>query len=618
MADFDTMAAAISQDDLSQAVTSAAKAFGTASHNSAHAAANIYYVWLHANSPVAKEENIIWYTTQYEKREAEIAAYNAGLNEQKKKITAAEKKEVAALEKERRKVNDPDTVKAIEAKIEAVRAEAGKWRKDLGAQRKLSLNTRDGANDFSTVVKFVLRADSPKQGAYISRYAKVLTWLKAKCGLDAELTVDAIAAVVREAGGIEAIYDMQKNDGGGPAPDGDDENPQESSKNEVSNEAITDYFHSKVADAAPMAEINAASITGLGQGGNGENDDLVLLVARKGANSIAIITELAVGTEELLALCVKHHDQRLLATDAATEFVWAALAAGALVDDDTLYGGDKNAVPSLSIVTDDGGAKLVVSSRNAKLSVVVHAVPKAGVKLALPMGQYGLYPEHMQPLRQCLQNPTVRKLLVLDERRAEKDVGDDHLRTDYGWRVTQPQLLVNANASSTSMDHAWVSMSPYGENPLNIHGFKPLGQVSVSRGELLRLHTEVLDKWKGGGKTAAVNIKAKALVTLAFGKTTLTVTTTNTKHEIVCTGTTQAMTQYCRPRQLAELVGILMELNVDAVTLSPDKRGVMRVGFDTPYGSYAIYVPMADQNGKFDDARFEPINVPEHQEDVAA
>ena len=615
MAEFDTATTAISHADLSQAVTSAEKAFGTASHNSALAAANIYYVWLHACSAIAKEPNSAWFKMDYKKRDDEITAHNAGLDELKKKITAAEKKQVGKLKEDLRKSNDPDTGKAIEAKIEAVRGEAGKRRQDITTQRKLSLNTRLGANEFSTVVKFVLRADSPKQGAYISRYAKVLRWLKAKCGLDAALTVEAIAEVVREAGGIEAIYDIEKNDGDGPARDDDDKKQQESSENEVSNEAITDYFGSKVADAAPMAEINAASITGLDQGGYG---DVVLLVARKGANTIDIITELAVDTEELLDLCVKHHDQRLLATNPATEFVWAALAAGALVDDGTLYGGDKNAVPSLSIVGDDGGAKLVVSSRNAKMGVVVHAVPKAGVKLALPMGQYSLYHEHMQPLRQCLQNPIVRKLLVLDERRAEKDVGDDHLRTDYGWRVTQPQLLVNANACSTSMDHAWVPMSPYGDNALDIDGFKPAGTVTLSRDELLRLHTDVLDKWKGGGKTAAVDLKAKALVTLVYGKTTLTVTTTNSKHEIVCTGTTQAVTQYCRPRQLAELVAILLELRVDMVTLSPDKRGVMRVAFGTAYGTYSIYLPTADSKGKFDDARFAPINVPEHQEDVAA
>lgn len=617
MADFDTMAAAISQDELSLAVTSAAKAFGTASQNSALAAANIYYVWLHACSAIAQEPNSAWFTTQYKKREAEITSHNAALDEQKKQITAAEKKDVAALEDALGKVNDPDTVKTIKAKIATIRATAGNRRKTLTAQRKLPLNTREGANEFTSVVKFVLRADSPKQGAYISRYAKVLTWLKAKCGLDAELTVDAIAAMVREEGGIEAIYDMQKNDGDGPARDDGDEKPQESSENEVSNEAITDYFHSKVADAAPMAEINAAAITGLGQGGNGEDDDLVLLVARKGANSIAIITELAVGTEELLALCVKHHDQRLLATDAATEFVWTALAAGALVDDGKLYDGNKNAVPSLSIVADDGGAKLVVSPRHAKMGVVVHAVPKSGVKLALPMGQYGLYHEHMQPLRHRLSNPIVRKMMVLAERRTARVVADDHLTTDYGWQVTQPMAL-NDNASNAPMDHAWVRMSPYGENPLDIDGFKPQGKVTLSRDELLRLDTDVLDKWKGGGKTAAVDLKAKALVTLGYGKTTLTVTTTNTKHEIVCTGNTQAVTQYCRPRQLAELVAILLELRVDMVTLSPDKRGVMRVAFDTPYGIYAIYVPMADQNGKYDDARFEAINVPEHQEDVAA
>jgi hypothetical protein len=69
---------------------------------------------------------------------------------------------------------------------------------------------------------------------------------------------------------------------------------------------------------------------------------------------------------------------------------------------------------------------------------------------------------------------------------------------------------------------------------------------------------------------------------------------------------------------LQPYLAILLELRVDMVTLSPDKRGVMRVAFGTAYGTYSIYLPTADSKGKFDDARFAPINVPEHQEDVAA
>lgn len=616
MTDFNTKNGAISRDTLSSAVALAEKAFSNAREHGAFAAANAYFVWLHSCSSIANEDHTLWFNDEYAKRSAAITAHNEQLDRKKNRIKAEEAKTVKGLKEKLRAANDPDSKKAFENKIESVRKEAADQRRGLTAERKLSLESREDANDFTTIVKFVLKADNPKQSASVSRYAKVLTWIQDKCGLHAELTVEAIAEVVLEAGGIEAVYDLQKGaEDAATTTDADEKQPAVAAEADVPVAAIAEHFREMVQAATPLASINEEGAGELATHAN--EGELMLLVVRNSAGRMNIISELKVDMEELLDLCVKHNDQRLLTSDAASEFIWAALAAGDLVEEGKRNGDGQTAVRTLSIVADGTNTKLVVSPLHASVGVVVHAVPNTRVDLGMPAGHSFLYHEHLEPLRQRLANPVARKMMTIHATATRREVGENLLASDYAWVSTQKPLLTAAGGKA-SLAHAWLPMSPHEASPLDIDGFTPAGKFSVQRDDLVSLFDDSFKAWKDD-KATRVEVKPTALVKVVYGKATLTLSTTNNKYELPCKGSNSLnISQHCRARLLANVVSLLLDLHVENVTLWPDPRGALRVGFTTDYGSYSIYLPMPDEKGVLATARFAPMNVFSDPEDIAA
>lgn len=599
---------AVTSTDLESAIKSASTAYVSARDNAANAAATVYYIWFHACSKEANAQNKQWYEGKRNARLAEINAWNAKLDKEKVKEEGDNRKQVTALRGLKRGINDLDRIKELDHQIEAQQGASKNRLRELTGKRKVSLETRADAAEFTEITKLVLELDSPKQSSQVNRFATVVKWIATRYAKEAQLSVEMIAKHILDEGGFDSVYDQQRAIDGKSPKTKAAANPTAGSTggDEEARQAVVEHFRNVVASASALATLPLQQLR--------EPNSLVALIGRVGEDGVTVISEVGMPVEKLLDLCVAQRDQTLLPGDAGCEFLATALVAGKLVEEGkrVMKGGEtKEITRELSMLANTDGSRLVISAVNTPVSVVVHATPKRAAGDLLPRpGWWKLDHADVGRLEQRLEDGFARKMVTLRVDDTPREVGANLLPSPFAWETTSSPLAAKGTAAATLL-HPWLAMSPREVTPLDIDGFSPSGTVTLTREDLLALSKGRISNWLANN-TKGAGDKKSARATVTISRSELSVESVEVADVVPCGGSMKGtVTLNFRPPMLAKAIATLAGLDVDGVQLSPDPRGALRMRFEDAHGTYDIFLPACDEDGALEKARFCEIAVPE-------
>lgn len=599
---------AITNADLEIAIKSASTAYLSARENAANAAATIYYIWFYSYSKHANAQNKDWYQGKRTARQAEISTWNANIETDKTKEEDDNKKEVEALRASKQGINDPDCIKEVDKQIEAQQKASAARLRALTGKRKVGLETRSDAAEFTEITKLVLELHKPKQASQVNRFATVVKWIATNCAKDAQPSVEVIAKRILDEGGFDNVYEQQRAIEGKSPRTKTVTNPNASSKGgrDDARKPVVDHFRKVVAGANALATLSLRQTR--------ELNSLVALIGRVGDNDVTVISEVGMSVEEALDLCVTKRDQILLPGDTRCEFLATALAAGKLVEEGKRAGkgGEiKGITRELSMLADTDSRRLVISALNTPVSVVVHATPKQAASDLLPRpGYWKLVHKEIKSLEERLEEGIARKMVTLRVDDIEREVTDDLLPSPFAWETKDGPLATQGDAGATLL-HPWLAMSPREDSPLDVEGFSPGGTVTLTREDLLALAKGKIANWLNHN-TKAAGEKKSALATVTISRSELKVESVEEPDVVPCRGSmTGTVSLKFRPRMLAKAIATLAALDTGDVRLSPDQRGALRLSFEDVHGSYDIFLPACDEEGALEKARFCKIAVPE-------
>lgn len=604
----------VSIQDLNNAITAADTAYVSSRTNAATAAATVFYVWTHTCSELALQQNKGWYDAELARIKADIEAHNKKLDAQKKD---EEKQYKAAVKKYKDDNPSPNSKEAKEkynADLEDLKKTYEVSKKVLTDQRMVKVEARADAAPFTEITKFVLKLHGPTQASQVNRFATVVQWLSKHVLPENILSITAMANHILANEGFDAVYEAQR---------AEDAKLTKGSITATNNSTVTEPANAGPSEAVLMhfrkmvEDAEGVNVPELDE--TLADDGLITLIARKNGDGLAIISKLAIPTEEVLRLCVDYKDNKLLPGDARAEFVATALAVGELVEEGTRPAKDGDTVKIqriCSMVVEDAETTLVVSALGTDLSIVVHAKPNDTLMDLFPQhGYWTLDPATAgKPLQARLANAAERKMVALHADTAQREVGENCLLSNLAWISTDGPMQTKGDTNAVQV-HSWLPMSPFAETPVDVDAFSSSGTLTVTQGELDKLIKGHIGKWasvKADSKTAN---KAANKATVKFSKSKITVTTNGGNDVALCSGSMKTTTiLHFRPRTLSKVIKKLAALNVRDVTFAPDERGALQVTFEDDYGSYAIYVPSCKEDGTALTARFAKIRVPQEDE----
>jgi hypothetical protein len=598
----------VSHHELDIAMKKASTAYLSARDNAANAAATVYYIWFHACSKHANVQNKEWYQGKRAARLAEISNWNANIETNKTKEEDDNKKKVEALRASTQGINDPDRIKEVDKQIQAQQKASKERLRTLTGKRKVGLETRSDATDFTEITKLVLDLHKLKQASQVNRFATVVKWIATYYAKEAQPRVEIIAERILEEGGFDSVYEQQRSIDGKPSKTRSAANPAAGSASGDNGlrKPIIAHFRDVVA--------RADALTTLPLQRTRELNSLVVLIGRVGDNSVNVISEVGMPVEQVLDLCVAHGDEMLLPGDASCEFLATALAAGKLVEEGNRAskGGEiKKITRELSMLANTDGSRLVISALNTAVSVVVHATPKQAVSGLLPRtGWWKLNHADVEQLEQRLEDGIARKMVTLRVNATPREVTENLLPSPFAWETRSGPLATEGDAAATLL-HPWLKMSPREDNPLDVEGFSPLGTVTLTQEDLLALAKGRIANWLTSN-TRSAGDKKSALATVTISRSEVKVESIEEPDVVPCQGNVRGTVSLrFRPRMLAKAFATLAELGTGYVQLSPDQRGALRMSFEDIRGSYNIFLPACDEEGALEKARFCKIAVPE-------
>jgi hypothetical protein len=352
----------ITIDEIQANIDKAQHCFVSSKDSAAEAGAHTYIVWLETMSPLANADAKDWIKKQIEDRNIAIDVHNA------------------AEKSERKRVRDYLAGKLKEDDGESARlTNLAKLTDDeWAARRKVCVEARANANDFTTIVKFVLNFERPADASVISRFATVLEWIHARFdGVEIQDTSEIVTAI-KDAGGFEMVLIEQRNKGESGGSKGAEEREIEAEERKIIEEAIAAKAKAAVQTAPAIATIDMQI--------SDANQDIVVLIGRYVGGKIEVVDNIPLEAGEVDSMVSRISDDLLPPADESTEFIARVLALGDIVAegkatektrDGTVMGEKLVEQRTLSLLPDgEENTQLVISALHADSSAVIKATPE--------------------------------------------------------------------------------------------------------------------------------------------------------------------------------------------------------------------------------------------------
>ena len=150
-------------------------------------AANAYLVWHFAESANAEPALQTWLNREIDAQNVKIETFNKGVDNDRRR----------AKDYANGKLNDELTDEKKAALVDAHKRKPNDW----AALKQVKIGARNGASDYTRIVKFVFNFVKPDDASNTSRYAKVLEYIdQKKDSLAGDFTIDAIVKLLTKVG----------------------------------------------------------------------------------------------------------------------------------------------------------------------------------------------------------------------------------------------------------------------------------------------------------------------------------------------------------------------------------------------------------------------------------
>jgi hypothetical protein len=574
-------------------INKAQHSFVSSKSSAAEAAAHTYMVWLETMSSLASKENSTWIKAQIDDRNIEIKSHNAH-------------------EKSRRKqVKDYLAGKLIENDEESTglayltKLTTMEW----AARRKVYVDAKASANEFTTIVKFVLNFDRPSDASVTSRFATVLGWIHARFDGTEIRDASQIAEAIKAAGGFEVALIEQRNK------DKSKEVEDDVKEREINGKAIT--------EKAREAVQTSKAITCFDMRIKNIEKGIVLLIGRYANGQVEVVDDISVGSGEVESLLSHISDDLLPSASDNTDFIAHVLELGDLVaegnatektHDGTVVGLKLVEQRTLTLLPyGKQNTELMISAIHADSSAVIKATPEPTRvdlgKAKTPMVMAGIC---FRNLEKMLNDRASRSLTEITANQEALSTDENSTQVSMSW-VAKNSALIAESHPSGSRTFIWEDMTQQEGRPLDVDNFKPQFKVSVSAANIVALYRERLKIWHGQKKT-------HKLMTLAFRDDGMTYKIDGEESlETPCEGTIPVpVNLQFRPWCLHELLLKLTKQNTDKFEIAGDTGGLFCVSWRDHLGSYSVYMPTTNKNGRLETRRIAPMQVSPSSKLVAA
>ena len=195
--------------------------FNRSKQGAAKAAA---YLWLVLDE-TRTDLGTKWLKDRIAEREKDIAEYNDDLLKLKERVGKHAKGQLKAED------YDDETDKS---KLEAL---VSRTKEEWAALRKLPINPRVGANQYTALARYGLQIENQSDAPLASRYALAVQWVEEQEKRFED--PDEIVATISEAGGFEAVVEAQRKKNAGKAtPTNDDAEDRRITADALAKDAV--------------------------------------------------------------------------------------------------------------------------------------------------------------------------------------------------------------------------------------------------------------------------------------------------------------------------------------------------------------------------------------------
>ncbi len=557
--------------ELASYVTSARDAYKNYRNTAMKSAAYCYLVWWHARSDHARPAQRQWLDQQIADRNMEIERHNTELDATKKRIAA---------------YGDGGTV-LDQRDLAYLSFTEGSW----AAAVRMKVAAREGASEFTEIVKFVFGFDRASDASNISRYSSVLEFIKDRHVQLEDVTPDAIVQLLEDVGGFEAALEIARGNG-----------EKDNTIKKDSNGADRD---AKV--AALKSAFSGPPLTTFAYAAKFAQDEFVFLLAKTQGGNLDVLGELSLTDNEAKQMMLRADTDILGNLDPFAEFAAQVANLSSLVHegkdsafttDGTASGKKLKVARTFSLCSDaSGGAEVHVSARHIDASAVIVARPKAGVEIGtLTPGQFLMLPT------EAVNGGASSKQMM----KALSSVGDRVSMTfqacagDSQAPVVWKTSSRNGTALAPVAEYKWGIMAAEKHFPVNVYRFSPRFDVTLQKTEVLRIHDAYTSKWQKAGKD-----EKKTFLPLELSYDGVEFALDHEKHHRfgLAVGSTQTATVRLslRPRDLSDLVEKLGAQKAKSFTFKADPDGLLAVMWSDQYGEYEVYIPTVDSTGGLKD-----------------
>lgn len=565
-------------------IDKAQHSFVSSKSSAAEAAAHTYLVWLETMSPLSSKGNAAWIKGQIDDRNIEIKRHNAD----EKSLRKRAKDYLAGKHQE-----DDEGRAQLEVLVKLTDA-------DWATRRKVSVDAKASANEFTTVVKFVLNFDRPADASVTSRFATVLEWIHARFeGVEVQ-DASQITDEIKSAGGFEVALVEQRNK------DNLKQVKDDAKERAINVKAVTAMARNAVETSPAIASFDMRIK-------NAERG-IVLLVGRYADGTVDVVDNLSVEREETDILLSHVSDDLLPSPSDNTDFIAHVLELGDLVTEgkvsDKTHEGTVAGVKLTEKRTltlrpcGEQNAELTISAIHADSSAIIKATPEP-TRVKLGKSDYPVVMETkcFRFLEKILRDRTSRFLTEITHNQEPESIDGNRADVPLSW-VAQNNALTAEGHANGRRAFTWEDMTRQESRPLDVDNFKPQFNITVTAHQLRHLYQERLKIWLGKEKT-------QKPMTLHFHDSEMTYEIDGDDSlETACVGNILAPVKLeFRPRDLHGLVLKLTHQTCDKFEMSGDSGGLLCVSWSDHLGTYSVYMPTTNKDGGMQTRRIAPMQV---------
>lgn len=591
----------LNPDDLNRFIDNARSSFAAYKQNASAAAANAYLLWCDTQAFSATKEGKEWIKKEIEARNEAIKKNNEDVKKEKKyvvdykdgKLSPDELVNQTGKTKEQK-----DEIAEEKKRLDALVKKDDKYWESL---KLVPIERREGASEFTEIVKFVFEFDKSTHAAMVSRFCLVLAWIHARFKGKQIEEVNEIVTAIENAGGFEIVMEEQRN-----TRDAEDTDRED-------REFIAERNYSDTKAALK----GASALATLEIEPRFEQDGLVIMVARYDGGKAHVVAELPAGDGEFKRLISRYENPELLPVPDTTEFIGRLMELGALVSDGEGSGGEDGKDKTERLLLSDGKAgkpELVISARNADAAIIVKARPRADIDLGLPDEPLFMKDKWRKALEKKINTYERRRLIdfTYDLKPIQKD-GKTPAEASMAWAACN-SALKEKNRASAIQQFYWYPVSKLESRPLEPSHFEPSVRFTLKPEEVRTVYRGPLKAWEESKDSA----KTSKLVSLKKDGNSLYLTIKEGDSITVGTENAQGPTTVARfrPRDTANLFSLLTQQHGSEYRFELDDTGLLMVAWEDKFAAYEVYLPTATKDGRLESRRVAPmrINLPQAAE----